>query len=603
MASTPLSSKTENDLQRFRELMSQAVDFQKRGDFNAAENLYRRILTLMPAQADALHYLGLLKHQTGKGAEGIALMKKSLEIGMPNSGYLCNLANALKQQGRLDDAITCFRKTLELSPNYAAAWCGLGDAYALKQMPFKACEYFRQADRIDPGNPEVGVSFARALYNTGELTEAVEVCKRHLQTSADDIELIHFLVICLSESGKTKEALQQLRGALARNPLSAILQHAMGVNMAELGNFDEAREYCNYALSLDPLYYQAYIMLTSIRTAAKDDPMEQQLEEKVRALDPEETPRGVVALHFSLGKILQDQGRYETAFTHYLEGNKIMRKLAPYDSVLMTQYFDSIMKHLDVSFLDKCCACANKDDTPIFIMGMPRSGTSLVEQILAAHPEVTAGGELPYLSQSVHQQIETATGSSKGEMIRALNETQLSAIADRYLGKLAEFHPDARHVTDKLPGNFILTGLIRSLFPKARIIHCQRDPLDTCVSCFTTLFEHGQEFSHDLAETGEYYQLYRRMIGHWRELLGSEAMLTIQYEDLITDIESGTHTLLDFCGLEWDPRCLNFNQFKHPVKTASLYQVRQRAYTGSIGRWKNYKGHLEPLRKILTTTV
>jgi tetratricopeptide (TPR) repeat protein len=587
------------DRQHFRQMMGQAVGLQQRGDFSAAEGVYLELLRQMPNQADALHYLGLLKHQTGKSAEGIALMKKSVEAGVPNAGYMHNIGNALMQQGQLAEAIVYFRNAIELSPSYTEALNNLGETYTRLKMPFKACQYFRKAYQIEPSIPEIGLNFVRSLYNTGELSEAIEICKRCLQTAPDDIEFTYLMVSCLWDSAKTEDALQHLRTAISRNPLSAILQHAMGTFMAELGKFDEARQFFDNALIRDPLYYQAYLAQSAIHTSTSNDPMVPLLEGKLRTTKTQETPLGDIALHFSLGKLLQDQEQYDRAFTHYKEGNKIMRRLITYSSSASKDYVDGLIKYLGTDFLNKFNSCGIETETPIFILGMSRSGTSLIEQVLSAHPQVTAGGELPYLPQSMLQQVESMIPGTQGEKIAALSHEQLCSIGHRYLDKITTYYPNAPRVTDKLPGNFMLVGLIKTLFPHAHIIHCERDPLDTCLSCYTTFFQMGHEFTYDLVELGEYYQLYRKMMHHWAMMINPDSFLTVKYEDFVTDIETGTRRILDFCGMEWSSACLEFNRSGRNVKTASFYQVRQPVHSRSIGRWKNYADHLEPLQKVL----
>lgn len=598
---TLTSQKAAMDRQRFRQMMAQAVELQQQGNFNAAEDIYRHILNQMPNQTDALHFLGLLKHQTGKGVEGIKLMKKSLEVGLLNSGYLYNLGNALMQQGQLEEATDCFRKVLQLSPSYAAAWSNLGDIYNQLKMPFKACAHYRKAFELDSNQPEIVAKFLRSLYNTGELAEAIDICKRCLQSAPDNIEFIYLLVSLLWDSTKTDEALRYLRSAIIQDPMSAILQHSIGVFMSELGEFDAAIQHFQNALGIDPNYYQAYVAVTSIKPATSNDPLIPLLESKLRTSNIREAPLGHIALHFSLGKLHQDLNQYDDAFKHFLEGNRTMRGLITYNGSESSHYANGLITHLNGDFLEKYRGCAIETEIPIFILGMSRSGTSLVEQVLAAHPQVMAGGELPYLPQSVFQQVESAKPGSHGAKIAALPTAQFSAIGDRYLGKLREFYPDARRITDKLPGNFMLIGLIKTLFPQARIIHCERDPLDTCISCFTTLFQMGHEFTYDLVELGEYYRLYRKLMRHWTNTLAPGSFLTINYEELVTETENCTRQMLDFCGLDWDAHCLEFGRAIRPVKTASLHQVRQPVNTRSIGRWKKYADYLEPLQKVLAT--
>lgn len=603
MASVSQSRQPDRTSQQLRQLMAQAIEAQRHNDFKAAESHYRQILLYWPNQPDALHYLGLLKFQAGNHAEGTRLMAKSLEVGAPNAGYLYNLGNALLQYARPQEAQACFFKALELSPSYAAAWAGLGSACDALHLPFKACEHFCKAHELEAGNLEITACTANALHDTGELTEAIAVCRQGLQIDRDNIEILHVLVTCLTESGKPELALDELRAAVARTPGSAVLQNSMATLMAESGDFEGARERCLRSLAADPWRYQVYMLLVSISTATTGDSLVTSLQEKLDQAKPEEIPLGAMALHYSLARLLQDRHRYDEAFEHFAAANRIKRRQISYDGNAMAAYVESLETHLDSRFINKFREHGIRSDRPIFILGMPRSGTSLVEQILAAHRDVTAGGELPYLSQSLQQQIEGVNAGSKGEAIAAITTEQFKAVGERYLDKLSEFFSGASRVTDKLPGNFLIAGLIHTLLPNARIIHCRRDALDTCVSCYTTLFDQGQEFSYDLAETGQYYRLYEHIMQHWDAVLPPGSMLTLQYEDLVTNMDAKVRDLLSFCNLEWDPNCLEFDKHRGSVKTASLYQVRQPAYTSSVGRWKQYAKHMEPLRQALGSDI
>lgn len=599
MAPVSQSKQPNRSSRQLRQLMAQAIEAQRHSDFKAAESHYRQILLYWPDQPDALHYLGLLKFQAGNRAEGTRLMAKSVEAGTPNAGYLYNLGNALLQYPRPQEAHTCFLKALELSPSYAAAWAGLGSACDALHLPFKACEHFRKAYALEPENLDITVCTANALHDTGELAEAIAVCRRGLQIDRDNLELLHVLVTCLTESGKPHLALDEVRAAVARTPGSAVLQNSMATLLAESGDFEGARERCLRSLAADPLRYQVYMLLVSISTATTGDSLIASLKGKLDQTNPEELPLGAMALHYSLARLLQDRHQYDEAFEHFAAANRIKRRQLPYDGNAMAAYVESLGTCLDSGFISKFKPQGLHATTPIFILGMPRSGTSLVEQILAAHRDVAAGGELPYLSQSLQQQIEGVNAGSKGAAIAAITTEQFKAVGERYLGKLSEFFPGARHVTDKLPGNFLIAGLIHTLLPDAKIIHCRRNALDTCVSCYTTLFDQGQEFSYDLAETGQYYRLYEHIMRHWDAVLPPGSMLILQYEDLVTNLDAKVRDLLSFCNLGWDPNCLEFDKHRGSVKTASLYQVRQPAYTSSIDRWKQYEKHLEPLRHAL----
>ncbi len=595
--SKPTSFARDKDFHRFRAMMGQAVGLQQRGDFAGAEAIYAQILAETPDQPDVLHYLGLLKHQSGNGAEAVRLMKQGIGSGLPNPGYYYNLGGVLQQQGQLLEALEYLEKAVALTPSYAAAWNRMGETYEDLGMAFKAAEHYRKAHEQEPATREYTLNLVRALRQTGELKEANELCEAALKAEPGDVAFAFFQTQCLIDSSRAEEAVEKLRAALRAEPLSAPLQHGMGMVLSELGRFDQAKEHFGKALAIDPQFYGAYFSLSNIQDFAGDEKAADELEKRVQQSPPRDPLAGVSA-EFTLGKMFDDQGRHEQAFTHFRRGNQAMRALHRYSTAAQKMYSDSLMQHLDAKFMAGHPAAAHDSEAPVFILGMMRSGTSLVEQILAGHSQVAGGGELMFLPQAMRKYTETPTVVT-GDKIAALPDETLKAIGAHYLAKLEEFYPGKQRVTDKLPGNFMIVGLIRTLFPKARIIHCVRDPLDTCFSCYVTHFDGGHPYAYDLQEVGEYYRMYQGLMDHYQKLIGDEHILTVRYEELVQDVEAGARRMLKFCGLKWEPGCIEFSKVARPVKTASLYQVRQGAHTRSVGRAQKYAAHLEPLRKAL----
>ena len=595
--SKPTSFARDKDFHRIRMMMGQAVTLQQRGDLAAADAIYAQILAETPDQPDALHYRGLLKHQGGDGTEAVRLMKRSVEVGLPNSGYFYNLGRVLQEQGALLEAQEYLQRSIALAPNHASAWNRLGETHEDLGMQFKACEHYRKAHELEPTSRDYTLNLARGLRQCGELSDAERVSEAYLLENPGDVEFVLIQSQCLMDLGSAERAVEKLRLALRAEPLSAKLQHAMGMLLSELGRFDQAREYFGKALSIDPQFYGAYFNLAAIQDFSSDESTADKLEKRLQQTPPRDK-RMSVAAEFTLGKMFDDQGRYKQAFAHFQRGNSIMRGLLRYSTAAQNAYVDSLIEHLNADFMAGHEAAAHSSETPIFILGMLRSGTSLVEQILAGHPGVAGGGELMFMPQAIRKYTEQPAVVT-GDKIAALPDETLKAIGTHYLAKLEEFYPGKRRVTDKLPGNFLIIGLIRTLFPKARIIHCVRDPLDTCFSCYVTHFDGGHPYTYDLQEVGEYYRMYRNLMDHYQVLIGDKHILTVKYEELVQDVEVGARRMLDFCGLEWEPGCIEFSKVSRPVKTASLYQVRQGAHTHSVGRAQRYAAHLEPLRNAL----
>jgi hypothetical protein len=295
--------------------------------------------------------------------------------------------------------------------------------------------------------------------------------------------------------------------------------------------------------------------------------------------------------------LLEDDGEYPPAFHEYLEGNRLYRRLIRYSTESQRRYLEELRRGFGPEFMRR--STGDPSELPVFIVGMPRSGTSLVEQVLAGHGAVHGGGELTLLSDAWRRHLGPRFAVDFAAGVAAMPDAELRAVAGEYLAGLRALAPRASRVTDKMPSNFMQLGLIHALFPGARIVHCRRDPVDTCVSCFTNLFRNGQLFSYDLKELGEFYRLYAEQMEYWRGVLPAGTMLELDYEELVQDLESGARRLVAHCGLAWDPACLDFHTAERAVQTASAWQVRQPVYRSSVQRGRRYADELGPLLEAL----
>jgi len=298
-------------------------------------------------------------------------------------------------------------------------------------------------------------------------------------------------------------------------------------------------------------------------------------------------------LHFALGKAFMDIGDSDRAFAHLHAGNRMKRETIQYDPATTTAWLARVAAVFSPALLARLGGQGAPGEMPVFVLGMPRSGTTLVEQILASHPAISGAGELAH--------IQNIAGGMAGfpEAAGQLNAGELRGLGQTYLDQVAGLAHGRRYLVDKMPVNFVYAGLIRLILPEARLIHCRRDPVDTCLSCYTKLFSAEQPFSYDLGELGRFYGDYRRLMAHWRDCLPATHFLEVDYEALIADVEGETRRMLAFLGLEWDERCRNFHQTSRTVRTASLNQVRRPVYASSAGRWRGHARHLGPLLEAL----
>jgi hypothetical protein len=382
------------------------------------------------------------------------------------------------------------------------------------------------------------------------------------------------------------------RAALAIAPSDVTAHSKLGDAMLALGRTREASIAMERAAALAPRHAGYFWNLANARRFSEDDPhfaAMKKLAGKIDQLNAEER----IDLHFALGKAFGDIGHPRRSFQHVLEGNALMRQRVLYDEPKALARFDRVRATFTPGLMCEKAGLGDPTSTPVFIVGMPRSGTTLIEQIIASHPKVFGAGELrelPRLAESLHGPNTTVFP----EVVSSMSDDALRPLGGDYLRAIRRLAPGAERITDKMPGNFLLIGLIRMALPNARIIHARRDIRDTAFSCFSLLFSRGQVYSYDLAELGRYCRAYLRLMEHWRELL-PDAMLEVQYEDLVEDFESQARRMIAYCGLDWNDACLNFHQTERSVQTASATQVRRPIYRTSIGRWRVHEESLRPL--------
>jgi tetratricopeptide (TPR) repeat protein len=389
--------------------------------------------------------------------------------------------------------------------------------------------------------------------------------------------------------GRHDEAIAQYEAALAARPDNAAAASNLGTALRELGRLPEARRAFERAVALAPRQAGFHLNLAEMKRFSAGDAQLAQMEDLAR--EAEALPREEqVELQFALAKARADLGDHAAAFGHLRRGNALKRAETAYDERATLSLLARIGDVFTPELMRRKAGLGEASDVPVFIIGMPRSGTSLVEQILASHPALFGAGELTDFTALASESVEEFP-----EDVAAMEGEALRGLGARYLAGLVARAPRALRITDKLPANFLLAGLIHLALPQARIIHVRRDPVDTCWSCFATLFTQGQPFAYDLGELGRYYRAYDALMAQWRAVLPPAALLEVGYEDVIADLAGEARRIVAFCGLDWDEACLAFHRTERPVRTASAAQVRQPLYGSSIGRWRGYAAELGPL--------
>ncbi|MGE5626398.1 MAG: tetratricopeptide repeat-containing sulfotransferase family protein [Bacillota bacterium] len=581
-----------------RALIAQAVRHQQQGQYAEAERLYADALQQDPDLPDAHHFMGLLAHQTGRQELAESHMHRALALAPRRAEFRYNYANMLLGLGRPQDAAQQFQQAVDIDPRMADAWLGLGMVLHSLQHHMHAIACFRNALELNARSKTAWQELGECFQALSMFPEALEAYRSASNAAPEDPRLLLAVATVLMEMRRDSEAEETFRRLLAMAPNLPEIHYQHGVYLSNRGDFTAARAALERALELAPDFYQAALYYAYITSLKPDVPLVQRLINKVKQGGWTE-PGQAVNLHFTLGYVLEKNQQYDAAFEHFQEANRQQRPLGDYSTAMQRKLQASMQEAFGPDFQERARNFANPSSKPLFIIGMPRSGTSLLEQILASHPLVYGGGEMTYLHAELRRRIGLKLRDDFAAAVIALPDMELAAAASRFLSHLDELAPDARHVTDKMPSNFMLLGLLHALFPNARIVHCQRDPMDTCVSCFTTSFRHGHKFSNDLRELGEYYRLYEESMAYWQRTLPAGSIHGITYESLVQNLESEVRRLLEFCGLPWDEACLRFQDNARAVSTASMFQVRQPVYASAIGRWRRYARHLEPLKQAL----
>ncbi len=505
------------------------------------------------------------------------------------------LARRHHQAQRYDDAATAYQRILAIKPNVAVNCFELAEVLSSQGKLDEAQTYLERAVTLRPDFAQAQHALASLLRSQGKLDAArarFETVSALMPRSAEAHNNVANMLTAL---GRFDEAAQRYEQALAVRPDFAEAHNNLGNIFRIQGHVPQAMAQYDRAIALQPDYTEPYFGRSALKTFRPGDADLAALE-AVAAKSDHLPGRKMLNINFALAKALDDVGQYDRAFEHLLQGNAIKHREAVYDEAGEKQTFRLVREVFDSKLLERFAGAGDPSPAPIFILGMPRSGSTLVEQILASHPQVQAAGELPNLSQVAAGVIDT-TGRPVPypNYIPALQAADFRRLGHAYLAGLPKPQAGKIRITDKMPNNFLYVGLIHLILPNARIVHTMRNPVDTCLSCFSRLFTSGQTFSYDLGELGRYWRQYSDLMDHWRTVLPPGAILDVRYEDVVGNLEEQARRLVDFCGLPWDASCLSFHKTKRPIATASDMQARQPLYRSSVERWRHYEPHLGPL--------
>jgi tetratricopeptide (TPR) repeat protein len=548
---------------------------------------YRRALELKPDFAEAHYNLGNALTDQGKLDEAIACYRRVLDLKPDFAAAHINLGNALRDQGKLDEAIACYRRALELTPDFALAHNNLGNALTDQGKLDEAVASYRRALERKPDYAEARSNLGIALREQGKLDEAVGCCRRALELKPASAEMHGNLGAALNDQGKLDEAIACYRRALELEPDLAETHVNLGVALKQIGDLQGAEDCFRAALGYDCRFASAHYQLAELlggELPRQDLAAQRRLLEETELTDAQR-----LSLHFGLAYVLDARGEYAEAAEHLDRGNALQlsqwRKCGrEYDPKEHESFVTRMMRVSTPDFFQQVRGFGSESELPVFVVGLPRSGTTLIEQILASHGEVFGAGEIELVRDTM-----AALGGGGADVIEGLGRLDrrtAQRLASRHLERLRALDRRVLRIVDKMPDNYLYLGLLASLFPRAKLIHCRRDLRDVAVSCWMTRFE-TIRWANDQQHIASRFHEYQRMMEHWRTVLPAP-LLEVDYEDTVADLEGVARRLVAWCGLAWEPACLEFQRAKRPVRTASAVQVRRPVFKTSVGRWEHY---------------
>jgi len=582
---------------------------QRQARFAEAEASYRLALKLKPDFAEACGNLGIVQREQGRLEEAETSFRRLLEITPQDPQALQHnpklaityfyLGSVLQQLGKMAEAETAYQQALRCDPNLADAYSHLGVLLRGQGRIAEAENHCRRALELIPDYADAHNNLGNVLREQERYDEAEASYLRALELRPNFAEAYYNLGNVHKEQSRYGDAEADYRRALEIRPDYAEAHNKLGNSLKEQGRMEEAAIAFEAAIAIKPDFVKAHYSLSAIKTYREGDPHLAMLDQQIAQVD-EMSDEARIRFWFAVGKAKDDTGRFDESFAAYQEGNRLKRASVTWDDAFEDAALERMLTVFSREFFAACPKPQAVGRAPIFIVGMPRSGTTLLEQILATHPGVHGAGELPDMSEVIMAAMPNADPAQFPNAVPGLSLQDLLRVGEQYTDRIWQLAPDAVRITDKMPSNFFYLGMIHLMLPHAKIIHAMRDPMDSCFSCFSRLFnENNLGFTYDLETLGRYYVRYSKLMRHWHAVLPPGTILDLRYEDMVADTEGQARRLLDYLDLPWDEKCLDFHQNKRQVKTASAAQVRKPIYKTSLARWKRFGGHLDPLFELV----
>lgn len=543
--------------------IQRAANFANQGKFNQAEQVLREIIAADGRFHPAVHMLGQLAFQRGRDDIAAQLFHRATILGRNVAQYHRDHAEALFYLGRIEEALSAINRSL----------------------------------RINPNDPKAHFVAGNSLMNIGERDQAIKAFEKTIALEPNHGYAHNNLGSLYETDGRLKEAKREYQIAIKLDKSNTLALGNLAALLTVLGDIERGKELLNEVIKVRPDYIEAHHNLSALKQYQEDDEHIDILKSLLNNIEniPVENR---IRLYFVLGKVYADLKDYDIAFEYYHSGNKLKRSTYEYDENHVQKIVENIKTIFSKTYVGGKEISRDDKLVPIFIVGMPRSGSSLVEQILSSHSKVHGGGELPFLGDLLNERL-----GKFPDDIQGISDDELEDIGLEYLKKVRMLNSEAQYIVDKMPSNYQYVGLITKILPEALIINTNRDPMDCCVSIYTKLFLYTLPYTNDLGELGRYFKVYCKLMDHWRAVIPDGVLYDISYENVVENFEVEVRKLIDFIGLDWEDECLSFYENKSRVKTASAAQVRKPIYKTSIERWRVYEKHLAPLYETLNHNI
>ncbi len=581
-----------------QQLKQQAHALISQHKLQQAITLYQRIIELDNDNAEHKTQLGTLYAMNGNFEKALPLYEQAIALAPDMAVAYYSLANVQKKCDQIDAAINNLNKAVELKPDWSQAVHNLATTQAHTGRFQDAAKTYQTLLTLEPDNIEILLQYCNTLTASKRDSKAIEIYWQILKLSPDNANALAVLGQLLYDTHRYDELLEycgHVEKTFPGHPKPFAIRAKV---LARQGNWQNARKILDEVLAKHAPFYEAVTAYAQIARAADAAPKAITLINTLLKQQGQNlSANNIAELHFSLGKLYDQEKKYDKAFASFEKGNRL--KKMNYDLDAQQRFVDNIIDTLNKSYFENAQKLTESSKRPVFIIGMPRSGTSLIEQVLDSHSQVFGAGELHGIGQ-IAQQISESNNAphAYANAVTNLTHEELQHYSKQYLDNIAALDNSARYVTDKMPQNFLHLGLIARLFPDAHIIHCQRHPVDTCLSCYFQSFSKGHAYAYDLDTLASYYRSYHQLMQHWKEVLDLP-FFTLKYETLIEQPQQTIAELLTFLDLPWEESCMKHHENPRLTVTASHDQVRQPIYSRSVQRRQNYAAHIGPLKDLL----